>query len=99
MKKIKIFGDKGENKFFLNYFVNYNFPKWYLVSVPIITANWNAEKAQQWIVPFGAGAGKVIRIGTFPINANAHVYYNALKPDGIGEWATRFQLQFLFPKK
>ncbi len=99
MKNIKTFGDKGENKFFLNYFVNYNFPKWYLVSAPILTANWNAEKGQQWIVPFGAGAGKVFRIGKLPINVNAHVYYNVVKPDGIGDWGTRFQLQFLFPKK
>ena len=94
------FGDVAENKFLFQYFVNYNLPNaWYLVSGPILTANWNAEKGQQWIVPFGAGAGKVFRIGKLPINVNAHVYYNAVKPDGVGDWGTRFQLQFLFPKK
>ncbi len=93
------FGDVAENKFLFQYFVNYNLPDaWYLVSGPILTANWNAEKGQQWIVPFGAGAGKVFRIGKLPINMNAHVYYNAVKPDGVGEWASRVQLQFLFPK-
>jgi len=94
------FGDAEENKFLFQYFVNYNLPKaWYLVSGPILTANWNAEKGQQWIVPFGGGAGKVFRIGKLPINMNAHVYYNAVKPDGVGEWQSRVQLQFLFPKK
>lgn len=94
------FGDVSESKFLFQYFVNYNLPDaWYLVSGPILTANWNAAEGQQWIVPFGGGAGKVFRIGNLPINANAHVYYNAVRPDGVGEWGSRFQLQFLFPKK
>ena len=94
------FGDIEENKFMFQYFVNYNLPDaWYLVSGPMLTANWNADKGQQWIVPFGGGAGKVFRIGKLPINANAHVYYNAVRPDGVGEWGSRLQLQFLFPKK
>ncbi len=93
------FGDVSENKFLFQYFVNYNLPKgWYLVTGPILTANWNAEKGQQWIVPFGGGAGKVVRIGQLPINLTAHVYYNAVKPDGVGDWGTRFQLQLLFPR-
>ena len=66
---------------------------------PILTANWNAEKGEQWIVPFGGGAGKVFKIGKLPINVNAHIYYNAVSPDGIGDWGTRFQLQLLFPKR
>jgi hypothetical protein len=100
MHNVWTFGDIEENKFLFQYFVNYNLPKaWYLVSGPILTANWNADEGQQWIVPFGGGAGKVFRIGKLPVNVNAHVYYNAVKPDGIGDWGTRFQLQFLFPKK
>jgi len=41
----------------------------------------------------------VVRIRKLPINANAHVYYNAVKPDGIGDWQTRFQIVFMFPTK
>jgi len=94
------FGDIGENKFVLQYFVNYNLPKaWYLVSAPIMTANWNQSPDQRWVVPFGAGFGKVFKIGKLPVNLNAHLYYNAVKPDGVGDWASRVQLQFLFPKK
>jgi len=94
------FGDAKENKFLFQYFVNYNLPKaWYLVSAPILTANWNAESGEQWIIPFGAGAGKVFKIGKQPININAQTYYNSVKPEGWGDWQFRFQVQLLFPKK
>lgn len=100
VNNIRTFGDKEENKFFLNYFVNYNFPKWYLVSAPIITANWNSDKDKRWVVPFGIGAGKIVKLGgKLPVNLNAHVYYNAIKPDGVGDWSTRFQVVFMFPTK
>ena len=100
VNNIWTFGDVSENKFLFQYFVNYNLPKaWYLVSAPIMTANWNAPKGEQWIVPFGAGAGKVFKIGKLPININAQAFYNVVRPAGIGEWQSRIQLQFLFPRK
>ncbi len=100
INNIKTFGDKEENKFFINYFVNYNFPKWYLVTAPITTANWNAADGQKWVVPFGGGVGKVFKLGgKLPVNVNAHVYYNAVKPDVVGDWQTRFQVVFMFPTK
>lgn len=94
------FGDISENKFLFQYFINYNLPQaWYLASGPIITANWKVDSDQRWIVPFGAGVGKVFKIGKLPVNLNAHMYYNAVKPEGVGNWQSRIQLQFLFPKK
>lgn len=94
------FGDASENKFLFQYFVNFNLPNaWYLVSAPIITSNWKADSGEKWVVPFGGGAGKVFRLGKLPVNFNAQVYYNLDKPTGVGDWQTRFQLQFLFPKK
>lgn len=95
------FGEAKENKFLFQYFVNYNLPKaWYLVSAPILTANWNAPSGEQWIVPFGGGAGKVFKIGKLPININVQAYYNAVTPDNYeGDWQMRLQVQFLFPKK
>lgn len=93
------FGDIGENKFLFQYFINYNLPKaWYIVSGPIMTANWDAAEGQKWIVPVGAGLGKVFKIGKQPVNLNAQAFYNIEKPDGMGEWQSRIQLQFLFPK-
>lgn len=41
-------GDISENKFLFQYFVNYNLSKgWYVVSAPIMTANWNAPECCQ----------------------------------------------------
>lgn len=99
VNNIWTFGDVKENKFFFQYFVNYNLPKaWYIVSAPIMTANWNAAEEQQWTIPIGAGLGKVFRIGKQPVNLNAQIYYNAQRPDGVGELQSRIQLQFIFPK-
>ncbi len=83
------------------YFINYNLPKaWYLTSAPIISVNWNAREDDQWIVPFGGGAGKIFGIGKQKFNGQVSAYYNAIKPatmDGP-DWSLRFQLVFLFPK-
>ena len=64
-----------------------------------MTANWNANNSEQWIVPFGGGIGKVFKLGKLPISVNAQGYYNAVKPDGWGDWQMRVQLQLMFPKK
>ena len=94
------FGDIKENKFVFQYFANYNLPNaWYLVTAPINTANWNIEESsERWVIPFGGGAGKVVRFGKLPVNINLQAYYNAFRPDNVGAWGTRFQIQFLFPK-
>ena len=92
--------DRGNVNFFLaQYFINYNMNHgWYLVSAPIITSNKEASSGNQWIVPFGAGAGKIFRIGKQPINFNTQAFYNAVKPDFGPDWQWRVQLQFMFPK-
>ena len=94
------FGEAEESKFLFQYFVNYNLPKaWYIVSGPIMTANWNAPTGQKWIVPLGAGAGKVFKIAKQPINVNGQVFYNVEKPEGVGDIQSRIQIHLLFPKK
>ena len=80
--------------------INYNLHDgWYIASVPIITANWEADKDQRWTVPIGAGVGKIFSIGKQPINMSTHAYYNVEKPDNVGDWTLRIQFQFMFPKK
>lgn len=94
------FGDVSDNKFLFQYFVNYNLPNAvYLVSAPIMTADWKSPRGNQWVVPFGGGIGKVFKMGKQPININAQGYYNAVKPDGWGDYQMRIQVQFLFPIK
>ena len=63
--------------------------------------NYQVERAKTAIVNgkiFGVGAGKVFKLGKLPLNFNAHVYYNVEAPVGYGDFQTRFQLQFLFPR-
>ncbi len=94
-----IAGDSS-NKMLIQYFINYNFKKgWYLTSSPIITANWNAASGQKWVVPFGAGFGKLFKLGKLPINGNVSAYYNAVKPDIGPEWTLRVQAAILLPKQ
>jgi hypothetical protein len=84
--------------FLVQPFVNYNLPGgWYLVSSPIITANWQRAN-DQWIVPVGGGFGRVFRLGRQPMNASLQAYANVIKPDGFGDVTVRAQIQFLFPK-
>ncbi len=93
-------GDQDVNLFTLQPFVNYNFPSgWYLSSVPIITANWEANKDQRWTIPLGLGFGKLVKLGKAPVNLQAHAYKNVVTPDGFGaDWQLRLQVQLLFPK-
>lgn len=56
--------DKSINFFYLQYFINYNLPDGlYLTSPPILTSDWTAEPGEQWTIPFGAGIGKIIKLG------------------------------------
>ncbi len=92
-------GDRDVNLFTWQYFVNYNMANgWYLNTAPIITANWEADSDNTWTVPFGAGIGRIFKIGRQPINALAAGYYNAVSPDSGADWQLRLQIQFLFPK-
>jgi hypothetical protein len=87
------------NALFLQYFVNYNFPSFYLTSAPVITSNWEADSDDRWTVPFGGGLGKIIRIGALPpLNCQLSAYYNVEHPDAAAEWQGRLQVQLMFPK-
>ena len=96
-------GKRSVNKMLIQPFLNYNLPKgWYLTSSPIITADWTSEDNNGWTVPVGLGFGRVFVLGTQPVNASLSAYYNAVKPEVmgqtlIGDWTFRAQVQFLFP--
>ena len=80
-------------------FVNYNFDGgFYIVSGPIITANWKAESSQRWTVPVGGGVGKIFHLGKLPVNSTVQAYYNVVTPDNGPNWQIRAQVQFMFPK-
>lgn len=70
---------------------------WYVNSAPIITVNWKAASGQRWVVPVGAGAGKLAFLGKLPINTQVGAYYNVAAPDVGPDWQLRLQLQILLP--
>jgi hypothetical protein len=87
------------NQFLFQYFINYNLANgWYLVSSPIMTANWEAESGDKWTVPLGGGVGKIFKIGTQAFNAQLQAFDNVVTPNNGPDWQLRFQIQLLFPK-
>ena len=98
------------NQMLIQPFVNYNLPNnWYLVSAPIMTANWAAKGSDVWTVPLGGGIGKLFKLGqilpleghtlaTVPINTQIQAFGNVARPEDGAKWQLRFQFQFLFPK-
>jgi hypothetical protein len=87
------------NQFLLQWFVNYNLKKgWYLVTAPIVTANWRVPGDNRWIVPFGGGVGRIMKVGFQPVNISVQFYGNALYPPGTSPWGMKASIAFLFPK-
>lgn len=93
-------GFERVNAMTLQPFVNYNMDDgWFVASVPIITANWEADSDHTWTVPMGLGIGRAMKLGKIPMTAQVHGYYNVVTPDDYGEeWQMRIQIQLLFPR-
>ena len=77
-------------------------PDWYLISSPIIAADWTLPDGHGWIVPVGGGVGRSFRLGGQLMQMSVEGYYNAIKPrvageELLGDWTIRTQLQILFP--
>jgi hypothetical protein len=93
-------GKRSVDALLVQPFINYNFSHgWYVVSAPIITANWEAASDERWTLPIGGGVGKIIKIDKLPINIQLQAFDNVVTPKRSGaDWQFRFQVQFLFPK-
>jgi len=48
----------------LQYFVNYNFPDFYLNTSPTMSYNWDADSDDAWTIPIGGGIGRVFRFAS-----------------------------------
>ena len=88
------------NQFLLQYFINYNIGEtgWYLVSAPIMTADWMRDDGDQWVLPIGGGVGRVFNVGAQPVNMSLQAYDNVITTEGGADWQLRFQVQLLFPQ-
>jgi hypothetical protein len=69
---------------------------WYLVSAPIITANWDLA-GQDWLVPVGGGIGRSFEIKGYPWAWSVQGYYNVIKPDPAPDWVARFAIVAAIP--
>ncbi len=86
-----------ENQMTINWFFFYNFKRgWYVLSTPIVTADWTAERDKRWTVPVGGGAGKLFKIGSQHLNARAEFFNDVRTTTGGTDWQMQTQLQFLF---
>jgi hypothetical protein len=71
--------------------------RWYLVSAPIITSNWNAPSTERWLVPVGGGPGLTFEVGEHRWATSLQAYWNAIRPEAAPEWALRLQLIAAIP--
>ena len=91
--------NQNVNQSLLQPFINYNFPTgWYLVSSPVMTANWSAPSSQRWSIPVGGGVGKIFKIDGQAMNASLQAFDYVAHPNLAPRWAIRFQIQLLFPR-
>jgi hypothetical protein len=87
------------NQFLFQYFINYNLKKgWYITWQPTLTANWEATNGGRWVVPFGGGLGRIMKLGAQPVSITGQFYGNAVHPPGASSWTMRLQFALLFPK-
>jgi hypothetical protein len=70
---------------------------WYLVSAPIITANWDAGSSDRWMVPLGGGIGKVLGSRSNSWALSLQAYANIIKPDAAPDWVVRFGIAAPLP--
>jgi hypothetical protein len=70
---------------------------WYLVSAPVITANWNAPSSERWLVPIGGGPGVTFDVAGHRWATSLQAYVNAIRPDGAPDWAARVQVIAAIP--
>lgn len=79
--------------------IRYQLPeKWFLVSSPIVTANWNASGSQRWLVPLGGGIGRTFRVNKSPWSWSIQGYHYSVRPTSAPEWAVRFAIISGIPK-
>ncbi len=92
------------NNFVVQPILRYQLDKnWYLISSPIISADFNLSQA--WNLPIGGGIGRTINLSNkSQALISLEGFYNAIKPefDGgeslLGDWTIRAQVQITIPK-
>jgi hypothetical protein len=87
------------NQFYVQPLVAYNLNnRWAVATMPVITANWNYDDDNKWMVPIGGGFNKLFKLNKTPLLLMVHYYYNAIKPELAASSELRIQLSFILSK-
>lgn len=70
--------------------------QWYLVTDPVILANWELDSGDRWLVPLGGGCGYHFKAWNQPVDLRLEAYYNAIKSDGAPDWSMSATITFIF---
>ena len=86
------------NQMLFQYFINYNMKHGYYITwQPTITANWEATNGGRWVVPFGGGLGRIMKLGFQPVNVTAQFYGNAVHPPALRLGGCGYKSHSCFP--
>jgi hypothetical protein len=76
---------------------------WFLVSAPLIVANWDKKSADRWTVPLGGGFGRIVSISTQRLTLGLEAYAPVVHPTATGgsyaDWTIRAQIGLPIPVK
>jgi hypothetical protein len=77
--------------------ITYNFTKqWYLVTDPVILANWELDSGDRWLVPLGGGSGYRFKAWSQLIDLRLEAYYNVVNSKGAPDWSMAATIAFIF---
>ena len=73
---------------------------WYLVSAPILKADWKAASSERFTVPVGGGVGKIASIGGQKLALTLQGYFQAAPRTSTphADWTLRAGLSLLYPR-
>lgn len=87
------------NRMSLQYFVSRILANdWYISTAPTMVANWRASSGERWLVPVGAGIGKLVMFDKSPVDFSVSFYRNVVRPTGDPLWQLNLQVSLAFPK-
>ena len=79
--------------------LNYNFDDgWYATFAPPVSADFSIHRGQQWLVPLGAGLGKLFPIGRQSLSVSLEGYWSVIHPSGGPRATAVFTVTLVFPE-
>lgn len=73
---------------------------WYLVSAPVLKADWKAASSERFTIPVGGGIGKIATLGGQKLALTLQGYFQAAPRTSTphADWTLRAGLSLLYPR-